>query len=154
MHFVIEPNNINQFSGDILKNIVQDLENWCIVFNEMFLILFKYVKYIFVFIIIFVGVLTLLRLRGVFRQSRLRGTEKKDDSFTEIRLSLGCCYIFIGFGILFNYLTYFLIWILEPLPDKLIYNLVDFSWINPSHVNEIMDANDLLHPHEKTLYYF
>jgi hypothetical protein len=152
MHYVIVP-NINLFVGNILENIKQSLENWCIVFNQSFLLFFQYVKYIFVFIIIFVGILTLLRLRGVFRQSRLKGIEKQDDSFTVVRVCLGCCYIFVGVGILFNYLTYFLIWILEPLPDKLIYNFLDFSWIDSSYVYGNLDVNNLIYPHEKTIYY-
>ncbi len=152
MHYVIVP-NINLFVGNILENIKQSLENWCIVFNQSFLLFFQYVKYLFVFIIIFVGILTLLRLRGVFRQSRLKGIEKQDDSFTVVRVCLGCCYIFVGVGILFNYLTYFLIWILEPLPDKLIYNFLDFSWIDSSYVYGNLDVNNLIYPHEKTIYY-
>jgi len=152
MHYVIVPNS-NLFVGNILENIKQSLENWCIVFNQSFLLFFQYVKYIFVFIIISVGILTLLRLRGVFRQSRLKGIEKQDDSFTVIRVCLGCCYIFVGVGILFNYLTYFLIWILEPLPDKLIYNFLDFSWFNSSYIYGNLDLNNLIYPHEKTIYY-
>jgi len=144
---------LNPFPINIVNEIIEGLENWCLVFNEFFLIFCKYLKYIFVFIVLFIGILTLLRLRGVYRQSRLMGTEKKEDSFTKIRLVLGLSYIFLAFGILFNYLTYFVIWILEPLPDKLIYNFIDFSGINPFDMNGIKDISMSQYPHEKTIYY-
>ena len=69
------------------------------------------------------------------------------------RLSMGCVYIVLGFGILFNYITYFLIWILDPLPDKLIYNFIEFSGIDPFYMNRIIDINASQYPHEKTIYY-
>jgi multisubunit Na+/H+ antiporter MnhG subunit len=144
---------LNPSPNNIVDEIIEGLENWCLVFNDYFLIFCKYLKYIFVFIVLFIGVLTLLRLRGVYRQSRLMGTEKKDDSFTKIRLVLGLSYIFLAFGILFNYLTYFVIWLLEPLPDKLIYNFIDFNGINPFDLNGIKDISLSQYPHEKTIYY-
>ena len=140
-------------SNDIFKDVIKGLENWCVSFNKFFIILCKYLKYFVVFIILFIGILTLLRLRGVYRQSRLMGVKKEEDSFKVLRLVLGILYIFLAFGILFNYLTYFLIWILEPLPDKLIYNFIDFSGIDPSYMNGIRDINASQFPHEKTIYY-
>ena len=144
---------LNFSTNNILDDLIEGLENWCLVFNDFFLVFCKYLKYIFVFIILFIGILTLLRLRGSFRQSRLMVTDKKEDSFTKIRLILGFSYIFLGIGILFNYLTYFLMWILEPLPDKLIYNFIDFNGINPFNMNGIKDISMSQYPHEKTIYY-
>lgn len=138
---------------DILKDIIGGLENWCIAFNNFFLIFCKYLKYIFVFIILFIGILTLLRLRGVYRQSRLTSSENKEDLFMKPRLILGCSYIVLAFGILFNYLTYFFIWLLDPLPDRLIYNFISFNGIDPFYLNRIMDISLSLYPHEKTIYF-
>ncbi|MFX0104029.1 MAG: hypothetical protein ACFE75_00880 [Candidatus Hodarchaeota archaeon] len=139
--------------NDVFKDIVEGLENWCIAFNDFFLVFCKYLKFIFVFIILFIGVLTLVRLRGVYRQSRLVGTDKKEDPFMKLRLIVGCSYIVLGFGILFNYITYFLIWILDPLPDRLMYNFILFSGIDPFYLNGIIDISTSRFPHEKTLYY-
>ncbi len=138
---------------DILKDIIGGLENWCIAFNNFFLIFCKYLKYIFVFIILSIGILTLLRLRGVYRQSRLTSSENKEDLFMKPRLILGCSYIVLAFGILFNYLTYFFIWLLDPLPDRLIYNFISFNGIDPFYLNRIMDISLSLYPHEKTIYF-
>jgi hypothetical protein len=122
-------------------------------FNNFFLIFCKYLKYIFVFIILSIGILTLLKLRGVFRQFRLDGKNKQEDTFMKPRLILGCSYIILGFGILFNYLTYFLIWILDPLPDRLVYNFIRFSGIDPDYLNGIIDISASEFPHEQTIHY-
>jgi hypothetical protein len=147
-------NKIIQSTGNIVEDIINGLENWCIAFNEFFLIFSKYLKYIFVFIILCIGIFTLLRLRGIYRQSRLGGgTDKKEDSLTKTRLILGTLYIVLAFGILFNYLTYLFIWIFEPLPDRLIYNFIDFIGIDPFYLNGIKDISVSQYPHEKTIYY-
>ncbi|MFX1502883.1 MAG: hypothetical protein ACFFDH_18120, partial [Promethearchaeota archaeon] len=138
---------------DLFKNIITGLENFCMTFNNFFLILCKYLKFIFVFIIFTIGILTLLRLRGVYRQSRLNGKDKHEDLFLKPRLILGCSYIVLAFGILFNYITYFLIWILDPLPDRLIYSFIAFSGIDPYYLNGIIDISNSQFPHEITIYY-
>jgi hypothetical protein len=138
---------------DVFQDIIEGLENFCITFNSFFLILCQYLKYIFVFIILTIGILTLLRLRGVYRQTRLFGKDNQEDQFIKPRLILGCSYIVLAFGILFNYITYFLIWILDPLPDRLIYNFISFSGIDPYYLNGIMDISTSQFPHEKTIYY-
>ncbi len=141
------------FINDVFDDIIAGLENWCIIFNNLFLILCKYLKYIFVVIILSIGIFTLLRLRGVYRQSRLISKEKQEDHFIKPRLILGCSYIVLGLGILFNYVTYFLIWILDPLPDRLIYNFIVLSGIDPYYLNGITDIHASQFPHEKTIYY-
>ncbi|MFX1349304.1 MAG: hypothetical protein ACFE92_11575 [Promethearchaeota archaeon] len=137
---------------DVFRGIVEGLENWCIAFNSFFLIFYKYMKYIFVFIILFIGILTLLRLRGIYRETRSINTEE-EDYLMKPRLILGCSYIVLGFGILFNYITHFLIILLDPLPDKLIYNFITFSGIDPFYLNGLSDISTSQFPHEQTIYY-
>lgn len=146
-------NKIIKSPEDAFSKIINSLENWCVAFNRFFIILCQYMKYVFVFILLFIGILTLTRLRGVYRDSRLKGVEKEEDSFMKPRLIMGCSYIVLGFGILFNYITYFLIWVLDPLPDRWIYSFIDFSGIDPFYMNRIIDVNASLYPHEQTIYY-
>ncbi|MFX1327084.1 MAG: hypothetical protein ACFE91_02940 [Promethearchaeota archaeon] len=140
-------------ADDLFKDIIGGLEKWCIAFNDFFIIFCKFLKYIFVFIILSIGILTLLRLRGIYRQSRTTTTEKEEDLLMKPRLILGCSYIVLAFGILFNYITYFLIWVLDPLPDRLIYNFISFSGIDPFYLNGLIEINASQFPHEKTIYY-
>ncbi|MHA2282936.1 MAG: hypothetical protein ACXAC5_19010 [Promethearchaeota archaeon] len=138
---------------NVVDDIISGLENWCVAFNDFFLIFIQYMKFIFVFIILSIGILTLLRLRGIYLQPRLKKIEKDEDTLTKSRLILGTLYISLGCGILFNYGTYFLIWILDPLPDRFIFNFIEFSGINPLYLNGIKDISMSQLPHEKTIYY-
>jgi hypothetical protein len=83
----------------------------------------------------------------------LVGKDKQEDLLMKPRLILGCSYIVLAFGILFNYITYFLIWILDPLPDRLIFNFLSFSGIDPYYINRISDLSLAQFPHEITIYY-
>jgi hypothetical protein len=144
---------ITQLAEDILKDLITCLENWCMAFNDFCFVFYKYIKFIFVFILISIGILTLLRFRGMYRQSMLINSENKTDTLRTPRLILGCTYIFLGLGILFNYLNYFFIWILEPLPDRMIYKFIVFIDIDPFYLNGIMDISASQYPHEQTIYY-
>jgi hypothetical protein len=113
-------------------------------------------KYIFVIILIGCGILTLLKARGIYFKSKIFPKEKeenKTDPLTKPRLIAGTVYIVIGSGILFNYLTYFFIWILDPLPDRFFFNFINFANIDPYALNRIADINLAIYPHEKTVYY-
>lgn len=125
------------------------LDNFIFNFYSNFIELsFNYMKYVLVFILITIGTLTLLRLRGIYLNNKLCDYHKeKKVSINQIRLILGLSYIFFGIGILFNYLIYFLLWILGPLPDKILYimiksildfqNLKYFTFINSYSLNLI-----------------
>jgi len=69
-------------------------------------------------------------------------------------LILGTVYIVIAFGILLNWFMIFLNWILDPLPDRLIFNFINFHGIiDPYTMNRIMDISASIYPHEQTIYY-
>ena len=143
-----------------LENLFGDIENileaWCIEFNKYAIIYFKSIKFIFVLILLMCGILTLLKLRGIYFKSRLISSENKKGEkslLTKPRLILGCAYIILACGILFNYLIYFLIWAFEPLPDRLIFNFIPLIDIDPYITNRITDVHSAIYPHEKTLYY-
>jgi len=141
---------------DTIIDIVNFFESFCIVFNQYANIIFIILKYIFVIVLIGCGVLTLLKARGIYFRTRAFSSEKDDnktDPLTKPRLILGTVYIVVGSGILFNYLTYFLIWFLDPLPDRLIFSLINLIDIDPYAINRITDIHLAIYPHEKTLYY-
>ncbi len=115
----------NDLIEDLLSGIIlSDLE---MLYFGFFQAIFQFMKYTFVFIIIFIGLLTLTRLRGIYLQQRGKGIMKEEDQLGKVRLILGTLYLSFGFGILFNYLIYFLIWILSPLPNGLIYSLIEIG---------------------------
>jgi len=115
----------NDLIEDLLSGLIlSDLE---IMYFGFFSAMFQFMKYTFVFIILFIGLLTLTRLRGIYLQQRSKGIEKEEDQLGKVRLILGTLYVCFGFGILFNYLIYFLIWIFSPLPNGLIYSLIEMG---------------------------
>jgi len=152
----MEISNYSLNSNYLLDDFITILENFCIEFNRYASIYFQFFKYIFVVVLIGCGILTLLKARGIYFKSRAFSKEKEEnkiDSLTKPRLFIGSAYIIIGSGILFNYLTYFLIWILDPLPDRLIFNFINLIDIDPYALNRITDINLAIYPHEKTIYY-
>jgi hypothetical protein len=141
---------------NLFGDIANALEAWCIEFNKYAIVYFKSVKFIFVLILLMCGILTLLKLRGFYFKSRLITSENKKDTkslLTKPRLILGSAYIILACGILFNYLIYFLIWALEPLPDRFIFIFIPLTGINPYITNRITDIHSAIYPHEKTFYY-
>ena len=142
--------------SNLIDDLLSGLERLCVAFNNFFEIFFKYIKYIFVIVLLVIGILTLLKLRGFYFHSRPKNGKnmKVKDQFHKPRLILGIFYIIFALGILFNWFTYFLIWILDPLPDRLIFSFINFNGdIDPYYMNRIMDINSAIYPHEQTIYY-
>lgn len=155
---------LSNTSNEILDNVLKDwwngLQNWCITFNKFFVILFNYLKFIFGGILILLGILTLIKFRGLYKQARLKlnyiddKDQKRNDPLKKYQLAIGIFFIFLGLGIIFNYFTLFLIIVLEPLPDRFIFEFINFyGGIEPSAMNRIEDISLSVHPHEKTIYY-
>jgi len=146
-------------------NIINNLNPLIEAFNNFMLIFFQFLKYILVFILLMIGILTLLKLRGIYFTSRIRSSEQNEIKKTQLdkpRLVLGSIYIILGCGILFNYLTYFLMWILDPLPDRFIFvfiNLFDIIlsnfgnfYKNQIDLSRLTNINLAISPIERTFY--
>ena len=114
-------------------------------------------KYILAFILLIIGILTLLKFRGIYSQTRLKSNNKtveEHDQLYKPRLIIGTACIGMVFGILLNWFMYFLILILDPLPDRLIFNFINFNGdIDPFMMNRIMNISAAIYPHEQTIYY-
>lgn len=154
MQFNQEIDGPEEIFSDVLAEWFIGLEKWCIVFNEFSVILFKYLKFIFAFILFLIGILTFLKLRGIHLKVRTDQIPEEEDRLTFIRITLASFYMFFSLGILFNYFTYLLIIILDPLPDGLIFNFINFyGGIDPETMVRISDITQSQYPHEKTIYY-
>jgi len=155
---------LNFFYGTIIMITLFDLEQLLPNINDMFIFInnfleltFFYLKYIFFGILLIMGLLTLLSLRGRYFLERLRYSQEQklaDSPLTKPRLILGSFYIFFAFGILFNWFTYFLIVILDPLPDRFIFTFIEFAGVmDPFQLNRISDISLTIYDYEKTIYY-
>ena len=141
-------------NNEIFNNRFINVEDLCTEFNDFILIFFLYLKFAYVLVLIIIGILTLLKLKGLFLKINKNNISNEENRLKKLRLILGWIYIFMGFGILFNYFTLFLIWLLDPLPDRLIFRFLKLGDnINPETINRIEDLENLKNPHEKTIFY-
>lgn len=118
-------------------------------FNDFLILFFQYMKYIFAFILIMLGIFTLLSLRKIYFSMKLIYKDVNIDFLRKTRLILGTVYIILGSGILFNYLLYFLILILSPLPDQLLQNFI-IDTIN-SYIKDLNYQEYILNLFDKCL---
>jgi len=133
-----------------------NLDDVFISINSLIEILFGYLKYVFFGILLIIGILTLFALRGKFLLERIRYSKEEklaDNPMTKPRLILGTFYIIFAFGILLDWFTYFLLVILDPLPDRFIFNFFTLLGIDPFALNQISDISNTIYPLEKTIYY-
>ncbi len=144
----------------IMGDLIAGLENWCIIFNKFSVYFFLYMKYIFFLILFLIAIFTFAKFRGIYRISRTKLAFQEDsvegmkDGFKGPRLTMGMMYLILAFGILFNFITYFLILILDPLPDRLIFEFIDFSgYLDPEMLNRIQNIEAAMYPHEQSIYY-
>lgn len=136
------------------------LEDYIIVCNQFFSTFFGYLKYILSIILILLGIFTLLRYRGIYRtQKKMELGEKREkipikEKLGKAYVIVGMAYIFLGFGIIFNFLTYILFWCLDPLPDQYIIYIVDFLDIFESEdIIRVFDLVKTKNPFEEFIFY-
>ncbi|MHA1805515.1 MAG: hypothetical protein ACTSU4_13440 [Promethearchaeota archaeon] len=96
-----------------------------------------------------------MKFRGIYINERLSPDHfKNENQLKNARIFTGVLYLFFGFGIMFNYFTFFLIFLLDPLPDKIFFEFINFhGMIEPRTLNRIEDVETALYPHEKTIFY-
>ena len=141
----------------IINQFLPKFDGLFIEINSFIELVFGYMKYFFSGILLIIGILTLLSLRGKYFFERIRYSEEKklaDNPMTKPRLILGSLYIVFAFGILLDWFTYFLLAVLDPLPDRLVFNFIPLSGIiDPFATNNISDISKTVYPYEKTIYY-
>jgi len=144
----------------IFYQIIPFLPNFDDLFieiNSFIELFFGYMKYIFFGILLIIGILTLLSLRGKYFLERIRYSKEQelaDNPMTKPRLILGTLYIVFSFGFLLDWFTFFLLAVFDPLPDRLIFNFISFSGtIDAFALNNISDISKTTYPYEKTIYY-
>ena len=140
-----------------INQILPNFNDLFIEINSFIELFFGYMKYVFFAILLIIGILTLLSLRGKYILERIRYSKEQklaDNPMTKPRLILATLYILFAFGILLDWFTFFLLAVLDPLPDRLIFNFVSFSGlIDPFALNNISDISKTTYPYEKTIYY-
>ena len=141
----------------IIDQFLPNFDELFIEINSFIELVFGYMKYVFFGILLIIGILTLLSLRGKYFLERIRYSKEEklaNNPMTKPRLILGAFYIVFAFGILLDWFTYFLLVVLDPLPDRFIFNFISLSGIiDPFALNNISDISKAVYPYEITIYY-
>ncbi len=118
-----------QFFLEILSNF----------YDLLLPVIFVSLKYSLGIILIFIGVLFLLNLRGIYFKRKAIRLDQKNNYLKKTRLILGSIYIILGFGIIFDYLIYLLIWIFHPF-KSLILAIIE------NLIENFYSLSELIHP--------
>jgi len=148
----------------MITHIFYSIDQFLPNFNDLFIeinsfieLFFGYMKYIFFGILLIIGILTLLSLRGKYFLERIRYSKEEklaNNPMTKPRLILGTIYIVFAFGFLLDWFTFFLLVVLDPLPDRLIFNFITLSGtIDLFALNNVSAISKTTLPYEKTIYY-
>ena len=114
---------------------------------NFFPVLFHFLKFTLVGVLFTIGALILLKLRGIYLQQRSKGDYMNPNKvMRKTRLLLGFAYIIVGFGFLFNYLTYILIWLFSGFEGFLLIWLNSIIEIFPEFFENIPMIFEIYHP--------
>jgi hypothetical protein len=119
---------MNRFIIHLLNNPLsfEDISKILSNFINFLTFLFTFLKYTLILILFCIGILILSKLRGVYFKQKILDNPMESIFLNRIRLILGTFFIIIALGFLFNYLTYFLIWIFHDF-DCFIYIFIRLS---------------------------
>jgi len=141
----------------IIDQFLPNFDELFIEINSFIELVFGYMKYVFFGLLLIIGILTLLSLRGKYFFERIRYSKEEklaNNPMTKPRLILGAFYIVFAFGILLDWFTYFLLAVLDPLPDRFIFNFISLSGIiDPFALNNVSDISKAVYSYEITIYY-
>ena len=108
-------------------------------------------------ILFLLGIFTLLRLRGIYFTMKVRENVTASNvrpPLDKLRIFLGAFYIIFATGILFNFLTYLLYWVLEPIPDKILMDLlVGTGFFDVSQVERFFNVSVPINEFEEIIFY-
>jgi len=127
--------------------ISQDLDWGFDWISNILSIMFIFLKYILSFILIILGVIVLFRFKKNYSKYGMNAYQNNLDEKLVARFShviLGTFYIIFGVGILSTILTYFLIWVLDPIPDRFIFIYINSIGVfSPWNMNGIIEIGSL-----------
>ena len=66
----------------------------------------------------------------------------------------GIVYMLLAFGILYDFITYFMLIILDPIPDRFALEFLNYAGVfNPWALNGVIDMSSFGSPIETTVFY-
>jgi hypothetical protein len=145
--------SVNQI-GDIFGNISW-IFNW---FNDISSVFFGAVKYLLFLILLTMSLLAFLKFKKHHAILKVNNsndmTLEQKYSMKNKHLIIATVYLVFAFGILLDFLTYFMLVVLEPIPDRFAFQLVNYAGItNPWTLYGVVDPSSLGSPVETMVFY-
>ena len=138
--------------SDIIGNISWMFE-W---FNGILSIFFSALKYVLFALLLIMSILTLLRYKKNYTIFKLNVAGKNlPEGFTLKKKQLvgGIVYMVLAFGILFNFMTFFMLIILDPIPDRFALQLLNYAGVfNPWALDGVIVISNFGSAIEMTVY--
>ncbi|MHA1756128.1 MAG: hypothetical protein ACTSVV_05110 [Promethearchaeota archaeon] len=128
MKFIVVINR-NLRLKDTNFSFITDFEsNFEYIINLLYLFIIIF-KYTIIIVLLFLGILSFIEKINANAKNRCfqEDYSKKDNK----KYWLGILYLFLGLGFLFNYLIFFLIWLVNLLPDGLLIQYFEKSMVLP-----------------------
>ena len=139
--------------NDIFGNISGIFE-W---FNGIVSIFFSALKYVLFVLLIIMSVLTFLKFKknySIFKAYKASKNLPEGFVLKKKQFIGGIVYILLAFGILFKFITYFLLIILDPIPDRFVLELLNSAGVfNPWALDGVINTSNFGSPIEMTVYY-
>jgi hypothetical protein len=127
---------------DPTDGFLNGFENFIKGFIDLFYYLLVYSKFITVLILFCLGSFSIIRSLNLSKMNEFENSTLKMNFKRNIDISQlisGIILLFLAFSFITNILPVILIWILEPIPDELIYSL-----LNLNKILELFENNDQL----------
>ncbi len=143
--------------GDPIPDLLGNISGIFEWFNGIVSIFFSALKYVLFVLLIIMSVLTFLKFKknyAIFKSNV--ATKNLPDGFVLKKKQLigGIVYTLLAFGILFNFITYFLLFILEPIPDRFALELLNSAGVfNPWALDGVINISNFGSAIEMTVYY-
>jgi len=139
--------------GDVLGSVSWIFE-W---FNGISSVFFSAVKYILFLLLIIMSLLAFLKFKKNYAIFKLNVNNKSLEEkymMKNKQLIIGIVYLVIAFGILLNYVTYFMLIVLEPIPDRFALEYLNYAGVfNPWALHGVIDTGSFASPMEMTVFY-
>ncbi len=154
-------------SGGLFDDFLPEFSGFLIQFNSFSETVFITFKYVIVIVLFFLGFITLLKFRGIYRMTKVRapnykvipgkGSKEVDVNKGILRkwsVFMGLIYIFLAIGILFDFLIQFVFTILKPIDPKFIFSIINATGeLDPEFMERLSDISLAMYDYEKSIYY-
>ena len=126
-------------------------------FNSISSGFFSALKYVLFLLLIIMSLLALLKFKKNYAIFKLNYNETSlEEKFMlkKKQFIIGIIYLVLAFGILLDFLTYFMLIILDPIPDRFAFELLNYAGVfNPWALSGVIDTSSFGSPIETTVFY-